>query len=183
MPTRSALASLLSGTETSYRGDADTVVTGIVYDSREVQPGDVFVAVPGFVHDGLRFVTDAVAAGAVAIVAEADPNSVNLAKAPTVWARVHNARAILAPMAAAFYNNPSHDLTVVGVTGTNGKTTVAALCQALLEARGPVGFRPHPHGRIGRRSSKAFPKSRRYGDSRTDGRPGSRTGRCHYPTS
>ena len=139
MPTRSALASLLSGTETSYRGDADTVVTGIAYDSREVQPGDVFVAVPGFVHDGLRFVADALAAGAVAIVSEADPNSVNLAKAPTVWARVHNARAILAPMAAAFYNNPSHDLTVVGVTGTNGKTTVAALCQALLEARGPVG--------------------------------------------
>ena len=139
MPTRSALASLLSGTETSYRGDADTVVTGIAYDSRKVQPGDVFVAVPGFVHDGLRFVTDAVAAGAVAIVAEADPNSVNLSKAPPVWARVHNARAVLAPMAAAFYNNPSHDLTVVGVTGTNGKTTVAALCQALLEARGPVG--------------------------------------------
>ncbi|HJO29606.1 MAG TPA: Mur ligase domain-containing protein, partial [Acidobacteriota bacterium] len=110
MPTRSALASLLSGTETSYRGDADTVVTGIAYDSRKVQPGDVFVAVPGFVHDGLRFVTDAVAAGAVAIVAEADPNSVDLAKAPPVWARVHNARAVLAPMAAAFYNNPSRDL-------------------------------------------------------------------------
>ena len=139
MPTRSALASLLSGTETSYRGDADTVVTGIAYDSRKVQPGDVFVAVPGFVHDGLRFVTDAVAAGAVAIVAEADPNSVDLAKAPPVWARVDNARAVLAPMAAAFYNNPSRDLTVVGVTGTNGKTTVAALCQALLETRGPVG--------------------------------------------
>ena len=48
MPTRSALASLLSGTETSYRGDADTVVTGIAYDSRKVPPGDVFVAVPGY---------------------------------------------------------------------------------------------------------------------------------------
>ncbi len=47
MPARSALASLLSGTETSYRGDADTVVTGIAYDSRKVQPGDVFGAVPG----------------------------------------------------------------------------------------------------------------------------------------
>ena len=139
MPTRSALASLLLGTETSYRGDADTVVTGIAYDSRKVQPGDVFVAVPGFVHDGLNFVADAVAAGAVAIVAEADPSSVDLSTAPNAWARVLDARAVLAPMAAAFYGNPSHDLTVVGVTGTNGKTTVTALGETLLAARGAVG--------------------------------------------
>ena len=139
MPTRSALASLLLGTETSYRGDADTVVTGIAYDSRKVEPGDVFVAVPGFVHDGLRFVAEAVAAGAVAVVAEADRSGVDLPTAPSVWARVPDARAVLAPMSAAFYRNPSHDLTVVGVTGTNGKTTVTALIEAILAARGPVG--------------------------------------------
>ncbi|MCH7824642.1 MAG: UDP-N-acetylmuramoyl-L-alanyl-D-glutamate--2,6-diaminopimelate ligase [Acidobacteria bacterium] len=139
MPTRSALASLLSGTETSYRGDADTVVTGIAYDSRKVEPGDVFVAVPGFVHDGLRFVAEAVAAGAVAVVAEADLSDVDLPTAPNVWAHVPDARAVLAPMSAVFYGNPSHDLTVVGVTGTNGKTTVTALIEAILAARGPVG--------------------------------------------
>ncbi len=139
MPTRSALASLLLGTETSYRGDADTVVTGIAYDSRKVEPGDVFVAVPGFVHNGLCFVAEAVAAGAVAVVAEADPSGVDLPTAPNVWARVPDARAALAPMSAAFYGNPSHDLTVVGVTGTNGKTTVTALIEAILAARGPVG--------------------------------------------
>ncbi len=139
MPTRSALASLLSGTETSYRGDADTVVTGIAYDSRKVEPGDVFVAVPGFVHDGLRFVADAVAAGAVAIVAEAELSDIDLPAAPDVWARVADARAVLAPMSAAFYGNPSHDLAVIGVTGTNGKTTVTALIEAILGARGPVG--------------------------------------------
>ena len=139
MPTRSALASLLSGTEVSYSGDADTVVTGIAYDSRKVEPGDVFVAVPGFVHDGLRFVADAVASGAVAIVSEADAANANLPETPPVWARVPNARAVLAPMSAAFYGNPSHDLTVVGVTGTNGKTTVTAALETILGARGPVG--------------------------------------------
>ncbi len=139
MPTRSALAALLSGTETSYRGDADTVVTGIAYDSRKVEPGDVFVAVPGFVHNGLRFVAEAVAAGAVAVVAEADPNGVDLPTAPNVWARVPDARAVLAPMSAVFYGNPSHELTVVGVTGTNGKTTVTALIEAIFATRGPVG--------------------------------------------
>ena len=139
MPTRSALSSLLSGTETSYRGDADTVVTGIAYDSRKVEPGDVFVAVPGFVHDGLRFVAEAVAAGAVAVVAEADPSGVDPPTAPNVWVRVPDARAVLATMSAAFYGNPSHDLTVVGITGTNGKTTVTALIEAILAARGPVG--------------------------------------------
>ena len=139
MPTRSALARLLSSVKANYDGDPDTEVSGIAYDSRHVQPGDVFVAVPGYVHDGAEFVADAVDAGAVAIVAQVGPDAVNLASPPAVWARVDDARAVLAPMAAELYGHPSDELTVVGITGTNGKTTTTALLEATLSARGPVG--------------------------------------------
>ena len=139
MPTRSALARLLSGVKAKYDGDPDTEVSGIAYDSRQVQPGDAFVAVPGYVRDGAEFVADAVDAGAAAIVAQVGPDAVNLPSPPAVWARVDDARAVLAPMAAEFYRHPSGELTVVGVTGTNGKTTTTALLEAMLSARGPVG--------------------------------------------
>jgi UDP-N-acetylmuramoyl-L-alanyl-D-glutamate--2,6-diaminopimelate ligase len=138
MDTRFTLASLLSGFDADCTGDVDTEVTGIAYDSRRVQPGDVFVAVPGYVQDGLRFVPDAVAAGAAAVVAEADAGAVAL-PSPVAWARVADARAVLAPLAARLYGNPSEQLTVVGVTGTNGKTTTTALIEKVLAARGPTG--------------------------------------------
>jgi len=139
MQTRSTLASLLCGADVDYTGDIDTVISGIAYDSRQVESGDVFVAVPGFVHDGLRFVADAVAAGAVAVVAEADIADLELPSPPALWAKVDNARRLLAPMAAAFYGQPSHDLQVIGITGTNGKTTVTALLESMLRAKGPTG--------------------------------------------
>jgi len=136
---RYTLASLLSGFAATYSGDAETAVTGIAYDSRQVSEGDVFVAVPGFVHDGLRFVEQAVAAGAVAVVAEAPQEAAGLASPPAVWARVDDARAVLGPMADAFHGHPSGELVVVGVTGTNGKTTVTALLETILAAKGPTG--------------------------------------------
>jgi len=140
MPTRCILASLLSGLDVvSFTGDADTEVSGIAYDSRQVNNGDVFVAVPGFVHDGIRFVPEAIEAGATAIVAEVAREDVELSEAPAVWVQVADARATLAPMAAAFYGYPSREMTVVGITGTNGKTTVTALVEAILSSRGPVG--------------------------------------------
>ncbi len=139
MHTRHTLASLLSGIAASFSGDAEIEVTGIAYDSRQVRPGDVFVAVPGFVHDGLRFVGDAVSAGAVAVVAEAAPSAANVPSPPAAWAQVDNARAALGPMSDVLFGHPSGELTVVGVTGTNGKTTVTALLEAILASRGPVG--------------------------------------------
>jgi UDP-N-acetylmuramoyl-L-alanyl-D-glutamate--2,6-diaminopimelate ligase len=139
MEPRFTLASLLSGIDARISGDADIEITGIAYDSRHVAPGDVFVAVPGFVHDGLRFVADAVAAGAVAVIAQASPEAADLPSPPTAWARVADARRILAPMAARFYGDPSKELTVVGVTGTNGKTTTTALLEKILATRGPTG--------------------------------------------
>lgn len=108
----------------------DTLITGVAYDSREVRPGDLFICVQGFVHDGHRFAPDAVARGASALVVERElPFDV-----PQVV--VGDARTAMGQLAAAFYGNPSQDLRVIGVTGTNGKTTTAYLVRALLENAG-----------------------------------------------
>jgi UDP-N-acetylmuramoyl-L-alanyl-D-glutamate--2,6-diaminopimelate ligase len=112
------------------QGDAKTLIHGVTQDSRRVSPGDLFVAVPGFERDGLEFVPDALGRGAVAIAAESLP-SVDV---PAVV--VANARHALADLSAAFFGHPSRDLPVVGVTGTDGKTSTTHLLSAILEAHG-----------------------------------------------
>jgi UDP-N-acetylmuramoyl-L-alanyl-D-glutamate--2,6-diaminopimelate ligase len=108
-----------------------TLVGGIAYDSREVAPGSLFVAVTGLHVDGHDFVPDAVARGASAIVAERPIPSVAV---PQVL--VDASRPALATTAAWWFGDPSHELTVVGITGTDGKTTTAYLAVAALEAAG-----------------------------------------------
>src|ERR1700693_263547 len=105
-------------------------ITGLAYDSRAVRPGDLFFCVGGFRTDGHEFAPQAVQAGAAALVVE---RPLGLG-APEV--RVDSARAAMAPLAARFYGDPARELKVVGVTGTNGKTTTAYLIRALLEASG-----------------------------------------------
>jgi UDP-N-acetylmuramoyl-L-alanyl-D-glutamate--2,6-diaminopimelate ligase len=107
-------------------------VKAIAYDSRKVVPGAVFVAFRGQRHDGLQFVPQACARGAVAIVAETRP----VASSDAAWIAVPEARAALASLAVAFYRHPSRDMTVVGITGTNGKTTTAYVLSAIFEAAG-----------------------------------------------
>jgi UDP-N-acetylmuramoyl-L-alanyl-D-glutamate--2,6-diaminopimelate ligase len=109
---------------------AGVEVTGLAYDSREVAPGDLFFCVSGFQSDGHRFAPEAVRAGAAALVVER-PLGLGV---PEVL--VASARAAMAPAAARFYGDPARRLRVVGVTGTNGKTTTAYLVHALLEAGG-----------------------------------------------
>lgn len=104
---------------------------GVTYDSRRVMPGTVFVALRGLKADGLAFVPQAVAAGAAAIVAEEPPLDVAVP-----WVRVPDARLALALLASAFFGHPSRDMQVVGVTGTNGKTTTSYLVSAIFEAAG-----------------------------------------------
>jgi UDP-N-acetylmuramoyl-L-alanyl-D-glutamate--2,6-diaminopimelate ligase len=107
-------------------------VTGIAYDSRAVEPGNVFVALKGLQADGSRFAQQALDRGAVAVVSEEAP-------APQMgspWTVVADARLALAFLAAAFYQHPSAELQVVGITGTNGKTTTAYLVAAIFEAAG-----------------------------------------------
>jgi UDP-N-acetylmuramoyl-L-alanyl-D-glutamate--2,6-diaminopimelate ligase len=110
----------------------DVDCTGVAYDSRRVQPGMVFAALRGQQTDGTRFAAQAVANGAAAIVAEV-PCPVDVAgRLP--WVEVADARLALALLASAFHGEPSRALSVVGITGTNGKTTTAYLISAIFTA-------------------------------------------------
>jgi UDP-N-acetylmuramoyl-L-alanyl-D-glutamate--2,6-diaminopimelate ligase len=112
-------------------------VTAIAIDSRSVVPGALFVALRGSHADGHRYVRDAVANGAAAIVVEEAPP--NLPSTVTVVC-VPDSRRALSALAAAFYGDPSHELDVIGVTGTNGKTTTAHMVAAILNMGGiPCG--------------------------------------------
>lgn len=116
-------------------------VTGIAYDSRKVQPGALFVAVPGQRYDGHDFAQDALSRGAVALVVE---RPVEAGGVPVI--RVPCAREALALLADRFYGSPSRSLLLVGVTGTNGKTTTTHLIAHLLRAS---GFRTGTIGTLG----------------------------------
>ena len=111
-------------------GGADVEIAALAYDSRAVAPGTLFFCVPGRRVDGHDLAGDAIAAGAVALVVER-PLSLGV---PEVV--VESVREAMAPLAVRFYGDPSATLRVIGVTGTNGKTTSAFLLAALLEASG-----------------------------------------------
>jgi UDP-N-acetylmuramoyl-L-alanyl-D-glutamate--2,6-diaminopimelate ligase len=113
-------------------GDPATPIAGLALDSRLVEPRTLFVAIPGLKQDGRSFIPQAVARGAVAIVGEPPLT------APPGVARVAvaSARQALADLAAAFYDHPSRALTLIGVTGTDGKTSTAQLIAAVLETAG-----------------------------------------------
>jgi UDP-N-acetylmuramoyl-L-alanyl-D-glutamate--2,6-diaminopimelate ligase len=107
-------------------------VAGISYDSRAVERGHVFVALKGLHADGTAFATQAIERGALAIVSEQPaPPDVRIP-----WVTVADARLALAVLAAAFYGHPSREMQVVGITGTNGKTTTAYLLASIFEAAG-----------------------------------------------
>lgn len=112
-------------------GAGDLEVTGLEWDSRLVKPGVVFFALPGTKTNGTRFAREAVQRGAVAVVSEQALEGVG---APVVV--VASARKALASAAAMFFQNPSKDLKVVGVTGTNGKTTTTFLTKHILDTVG-----------------------------------------------
>jgi UDP-N-acetylmuramoyl-L-alanyl-D-glutamate--2,6-diaminopimelate ligase len=107
-------------------------VTGIAYDSRAVQPGHVFVALKGLHADGAAFVRQAVERGAIAIVSDRPPPS----GIGVAWSQVTDARLALAVLAASFHRHPSDEMQVIGITGTNGKTTTAYLIASIFEAAG-----------------------------------------------
>jgi UDP-N-acetylmuramoyl-L-alanyl-D-glutamate--2,6-diaminopimelate ligase len=111
-------------------GAGATEVGGLAYDSRKVMPGDLFFCVSGYRSDGHEFAQQAVQRGAAALVVER-PLGLGV---PEVL--VPSVRSAMAPVAARFYGDPTSELAVVGVTGTNGKTTTAYLVRALLEASG-----------------------------------------------
>jgi UDP-N-acetylmuramoyl-L-alanyl-D-glutamate--2,6-diaminopimelate ligase len=110
--------------------DAAVAISALAYDSRRVGPGSLFLCVTGFRADGHDYAPAAVRAGAAALIVER-PLGLGVPELLVV-----SARAAMAPLAARFYGEPAERLRVVGVTGTNGKTTSAYLVQALLQAGG-----------------------------------------------
>lgn len=108
----------------------DAEITGIQYDSRQVQPGDMFVCIPGFETDGHRFAKMAEQNGAALIVAEREID-VNV---PVCY--VNDSRKAIAWAACEFYDHPSSKFCLIGVTGTNGKTTTTYLIKSILETAG-----------------------------------------------
>lgn len=118
---------------TALHGDGSTTVAALAYDSRAVTRGDCFFATRGTQSDGHDFIPDAVAKGASAVVCEQLPAETAHGVAYVV---VPDAAGALADMAAAFYGHPSRELKLVGITGTNGKTTTTTLTAFLLEKEG-----------------------------------------------
>jgi len=125
------------GEDPSGTSHEQVAIAGISYDSRQVRPGHVFVALKGQHADGAAFVNQALERGAVAIVSqEAAPPGLQAA-----WLTVSDARLALALLAAAFSGHPSLEMRVIGITGTNGKTTTAHLVASIFDAAGiPCGL-------------------------------------------
>ncbi len=130
--TPPTLDSLLCSTKViSVTGGIDARVTGLSYDSRDVEPGHLFFALPGAKENGGHYVNDAVGRGAAAIVTDQELPSLLI---PVI--RVLGAREAMADIANAYYRYPSSTLAVAGVTGTNGKTTTAWIIRHLCETVG-----------------------------------------------
>lgn len=116
------------------QGELDQLVTGLTYDSREVKQGYVFFAVPGAHFDGHEFVAESLGRGACAVVVE---RTAGLPHGAT-WIRVRDVRRTMGLWAASFFAYPSRRLLLVGVTGTNGKTTVTYLLESIFSSAGMV---------------------------------------------
>ncbi len=122
---------LLASLEVCHtKGELNTPITGIAYDSRKVKPGYLFVAIAGFVTDGHNYIDQAIENGAAALIVEKET------AADIPLARVKDSRLALALAAAAFYNYPAKKLLLTGVTGTNGKTTTSHLIAAIYKGAG-----------------------------------------------
>lgn len=143
--TSSAIGGLAAAVGAEVLGDPTVTVRDVTHDSRQSGPGTLFVAIPGRTHDGHDYVLAAADAGSPAVMVERRSG----VQIPQLV--VGDARAAMAPVAAEVHGHPSHRLGVVGVTGTNGKTTVTHLVEAMAATAGRrVGLIGTVHTRVGR---------------------------------
>lgn len=127
---------------TQIVGNADLQVSGLVCDSRQVSPGAIFFALPGVSVDGFGYVPQAVAKGAAVVIAERLPKK---PEQNVCFVQVENVRRTMALLADRYYNHPTDAVPVIGVTGTNGKTTVTYLLEAVLRQ---AGYAPAVFGTV-----------------------------------
>lgn len=120
----------LDGCIKKTRNEGDPDLAGIQMDSRKVKPGDLFVAITGFQIDGHQFIEEALEKGASAVIGEIELDL------EVPYVQVMDSRLALGRAASVFYNHPSRKHTVIGITGTNGKTTVAYILKHILEHAG-----------------------------------------------
>jgi len=137
----------------AHKGSLERPISGLVMDSRRVVPGNLFFALPGLRADGASFLDEAVSRGASAIVAQRIPGH---PPAKVTFVQVADARATLARVAQRYYKFPDRSLSVVGVTGTNGKTTVAHLIKHLLNGNERVGLLGTINYDLGARTVPSF---------------------------
>ena len=140
-PSYQELIAALSGV-TMMPEKGNFSVTGIASDSRQVQPGNIFVALSGGQYDGHQFIMEAVKKGAVAVI-----GSQPFGIIPVPYIQLEDTRLALAQLSSAFYGHPAREMTIIGVTGTDGKTTTTNL-------KAPLPCGGHSHNlEISRRSN------------------------------
>src|SRR5947209_10256755 len=139
-------------TGASLNGDSAVVVTDVTYDSRQAGKGSLFVAVRGELFDAHKFIPQVMQQGAVGVISELE----RPANFTGAWIQVENVRRAMALAAAEVHHHPSRELQLVGITGTNGKTTTAYLVASIPEAaREPVAMTGTVEYRLGKERKKA----------------------------
>ncbi|HLN97569.1 MAG TPA: UDP-N-acetylmuramoyl-L-alanyl-D-glutamate--2,6-diaminopimelate ligase [Pyrinomonadaceae bacterium] len=156
------LKQIAAVTDGKLNGDENAVVRDVSHDSRRAGPGALFVAVRGGLFDAHKFIPQVIKQGAIGVISELEPPEelqlgTGLAPAASfAWIQVKNVRRAMALAAAEVHHHPSRDLQLVGITGTNGKTTTAYLVASIPEAAGePVAMTGTVEYRLGAERQKA----------------------------
>ena len=154
-----------TATGADFVGDGNVPVTDVTHDSRQAKQGSLFVAIRGELFDAHKFIPQVMEQGVVGIISELEPSvewrsltesQSGRGLAPAAWLQVENVRRAMALAAAEVHHHPSRELQLVGITGTNGKTTTAYLVASISEAAGePVAMTGTVEYRLGKERKKA----------------------------